>query len=295
MSDVVTLGEAMAVLYPPAPISLEQAQTLRLGVGGAESNLAIALSRLGHNVRFISRVGNDPFGVRIRATLEAEGVDVRDLRVDEAAPTGVFFRAWLADGKRRVFYYRTGSAASHLAPEDLTPGMFTGTRLLHLSGITPALSTSCASTVAYAVELAHEAGALVSFDPNYRPTLWDEGSARAALLPLMERADILLMGHEDSRALLGTAERAAALTYGHELGAQIVVFKEAEHGASAQAGQICVSLPAEPVASPVDPVGAGDAFNAGFLSGWLRGVSLENALRLGTQLGARVVATLGDY
>jgi 2-dehydro-3-deoxygluconokinase len=291
----VTLGETMAVLYPREAIPLDQAQTLQLGIGGAESNLAIALSQLGHSVRFISRVGDDPFGQRIRATLEAEGVDVTGLLTDERAPTGIFFRAWLPDGKRRVFYYRSGSAASHLTPADLTPAAFAGIRLLHLTGITPALSASCAATVERAIELAHAAGAWVSFDPNYRPALWDVATARQALLPLIARADILLLGHEDSQAILGMDERERILAYGRASGARIVVLKEAERGASAQSGQIYVSVPAEPVAAAVDPVGAGDAFNAGFLSAWLRGESLEAGLRLGTQLGARVVATPGDY
>src|SRR6266568_2165492 len=106
MHEVVTLGETMVVVYPDEPVPLEQAGSLAFSIGGAESNLAIGLSQLGHRVRFISRVGNDPFGQRIRAALEAEEVDVTDLLTDDTAPTGVFFREWLPDGKRRVFYYR---------------------------------------------------------------------------------------------------------------------------------------------------------------------------------------------
>lgn len=294
MPEVVTLGEAMAVLYPSEPVSLEQAQSLLLNIGGAESNLAIALSQLGHQVAFISRVGDDPLGQRMRATLAAQGVDITGLLTDTSAPTGVFFRTWQPDGLRRVFYYRSGSAASRLAPADISPQTFAGARLLHISGITPALSASCAATIEHAIDLAHAAGALVSFDPNYRPTLWDTATARQALLPLMARSDILLLGHEDSLAILGSADRETVLAHGSELGAQIVVFKEAERGATAQAGAQRVSLPAEAVTA-IDPVGAGDAFNAGFLSGWLRGAPLATSLHLGIQMGARVVATLGDF
>ncbi|HVU67666.1 MAG TPA: PfkB family carbohydrate kinase, partial [Ktedonobacteraceae bacterium] len=107
MPEVVTLGEAMAVLYPSEPVSLEQAQSLLLNIGGAESNLAIALSQLGHQVAFISRVGDDPLGQRMRATLAAQGVDITGLLTDTSAPTGVFFRTWQPDGLRRVFYYRS--------------------------------------------------------------------------------------------------------------------------------------------------------------------------------------------
>lgn len=293
--EVVTLGEAMAVIYPSSSLSLEQADTLTLGIGGAESNLAITLSHLGHRVRFISRVGNDPFGQRIRAVLEAEEVDTSALLTDQTAPTGVFFREWLPDGKRRVFYYRANSAASRLSPTDLSPEVFAGVRLLHLTGITPALSASCAAAVERAIELAHAAHAVVSFDPNYRAALWTPASARKALLPLMARVDILLMGHEDCSAILGIDDVESALHYGRSLGVQIIVLKEAERGATGQIGETRVSVPAEPVAATIDPVGAGDAFDAGFLSGWLRGNTLGESLRLGAQMGAASVATLGDY
>jgi 2-dehydro-3-deoxygluconokinase len=293
--EIVTLGEAMVVLYPGESVSLDQATTVTLGIGGAESNLAILLSRLGHGVRFISRVGNDPFGQRIRATLQDEAVDITHVQIDGAAPTGIFFREWLSDGKRRVFYYRSGSAASRLASTDLQPEMFSGTRLLHISGITPALSRSCAATVECAIELAHAAGALVSFDPNYRPTLWDPVTASRTLMPLMARVDILLMGHEDSQAILGVADEEEALRKSSELGARIVVLKQGERGATALVGTTRITVPAEIVTAAIDPVGAGDAFNAGFLSGWLRGYTPEQALRLGAHLGAATVSVTGDY
>lgn len=295
MPEVVTLGECMAVLYPQQPIALDEATTLALDIGGAEANLAIGLSRLGHTARFISRVGADPFGQRIRTTLAAEGVDVAYLITDLEAPTGVFFREWLPDGARRVYYYRAGSAASRLGPEDLQPEMFAGARIVHLTGITPALSTSCAAAVSRAIDLAHAAGALVSFDPNYRPKLWDAAAARAMLLPLMERVDFLLMGHEDAHAVLGTDDDERALERGAELGAQVVVLKRAAHGALALADGKRAHAPAHPVEKVIDPVGAGDGFDAGFLAGWLRGYDLEAALQLGARVGAAAVSVLGDY
>jgi 2-dehydro-3-deoxygluconokinase len=293
-AEVVTLGEPMAVCYPPEPVTLDATGSLLLDIGGAESNLAIALARLGRRVRYISRVGDDPFGRRIAATLAREGVEAR-LIVDTQAQTGVFFREWLPDGARRVLYYRSGSAASRLAPDDLDPAAFAGARVVHLTGITPALSLSCAAAVARAVDLAHAAGALVSFDPNYRPRLWDAATAREALLPLMRRSDIILMGHEDAAAVLGPADDAALLERAAALGPRIVVLKRAERGALALAEGRQLEAPAEPVARVLDPVGAGDGFDAGFLAGWLRGDSLDAALRLGARVGAAAVAALGDY
>lgn len=295
MSEVVTLGECMAVLYPAEPIQLDDATTLTLDIAGAEANTSIGLARLGFGVRFISRVGDDPFGQRIREQLSHEHVDVQYLMTTTEARTGIYFREWLPDGARRVYYYRAGSAASTLAPEDLQPQMFDGARVVHLTGITPALSPSCAATVARAIELAKQAGATVSFDPNYRARLWDPPTAQAALLPLLSQADIVLMGHEDAQAILGTSDVEAVLRQAAELGARIVVLKQAEQGATAWVAGEQIHVPAVLVERVVDPVGAGDGFNAGFLASWLRGDSVENSLRLGARIGAASVATLGDY
>lgn len=295
MPDVVTLGECMAVLYPPDPVSLDEARALLLDIGGAEANLAIALCRLGHSARFISRVGDDPFGRRIRAILSDEGVDTSSLRIDPAAPTGVFFREWLADGARRVYYYRRNSAASRIGPDDLTPEQFTHARIVHLTGITPALSESCSAACLRAIDLARAAGAIVSFDPNFRPRLWSASQARDALLPLMRAADVLLMGHEDAQALLEVSNDDDALAAAAAFGARVVVLKCAERGALALVGGQRSTVPAAPVAQVIDPVGAGDGFNAGFLAGWLRGWSIPESLALGARIGAAAVATLGDY
>lgn len=292
--EVVTLGECMAVLYPDEPVTLIEAESVLLDIAGAEANLAIGLSRLGHRASFISRVGADSFGQRIRRVLDTEGVNCDHLLTDDGHPTGIFFREWLPDGMRRVLYYRRDSAASHLAPEDLQPAAFFGARIVHLTGITPALSKSCAAAVARAVQLAHDTGALVSFDPNYRAPLWEPAQARKVLLPLMEQADILLMGHEDVYALLGLADdqlEKVATTFQ----ARITVLKRAEQGAWASIDGKPIEVPAYPVDKVVDPVGAGDAFNAGFLAGWLRGYSPQEALKLGARMGAVVVSSLGDY
>lgn len=295
MYDVVTLGECMAVLYPTEPVTMDHVSTLTLDIAGAESNTAIGLSQLGHRVRFVSQVGNDSLGQRIRSTLAREGVDTTYLLTDAEAQTGVFFREWLPDGARRVQYYRRASAASRLSPGHLKSEMFAGARIVHMTGITPALSETCAASVARAIELAHEVGALVSFDPNYRAPLWSVEAARTALLPLMSQADILLMGHEDAHAILGTHNEEEVLAPMPGFRAQVVVLKQAEKGACARAGETRVTVPAMPVAEVIDPVGAGDGFNAGFLSGWLRGYALEDALLLGAQVGAKIVSLTGDY
>lgn len=295
MPDVVTLGECMAVLYPSDPVSLDEAHSLLLDIGGAEANLAIAMCRLGHSARFISRVGDDPFGRRVRAVLSREGVDTSSLLTDPHAPTGVFFREWLADGARRVYYYRHNSAARRITPDDLTPEQFNDAQIVHLTGITPALSTSCADACMRAIDLARTTGALISFDPNFRPRLWSASQARETLIPMMRAADILLIGHEDAHALLEVSRDDDALAAAAALGARIVILKRAEHGAVALISGQRFVVPAVPVARVIDPVGAGDGFDAGFLAGWLRGWSIPDSLALGARIGAAAVEHLGDY
>jgi 2-dehydro-3-deoxygluconokinase len=291
--DVVTLGEPLVVLLPTEPVGLDEAGSLALTVGGAEANTALLLARLGHSVSYVSRVGDDPFGRRVVAALAREGVDVARVRVDPDAPTGLYLREWLPDGLRRVHYYRIGSAASRLSAADLDEGVCAGARVLLVSGITPALSSSCASAVRRAIALAHAAGALVAMDLNYRPRLWDPAAARRALAPLLGQVDLLLMSREDSLAILD-ADGEAAMRAAAALGPSTVVLKAAEDGSAALVGGAVLRAPAVAVREVVDPVGAGDAFNAGFLSCRLRGGGMADALRAGNELGAAAVASLGD-
>ncbi len=292
--DVVTLGETMVLLWPTGAARLEDAATYERSLGGAESNLAIALARLGLRPRWISRLGDDPFGRYIRATLEREGVVV-DAPLDADAPTAVFFKERIAQGARRVYYYRRGSAASHMDPTGLTPAQFAGARLLHVTGITPALSDGCAATVDRAITLARAAGARVCVDPNVRPQLWPEPAVGiAALHALMARADLVLLGDEDAAYLFPGLSEEAVLRAVRALGPRLVVLKLGARGARTMIEEEDISIAPYPVAV-VDSVGAGDGFDAGFIAGLLRGDPLPRCLALGARVGAAAVATTGDW
>jgi 2-dehydro-3-deoxygluconokinase len=180
-----------------------------------------------------------------------------------------------------------------MSDADLDEDVCAGARAVLVTGITPALSPSCASAVRRVVALARSVGALVAMDLNYRPRLWDRSTARRALLPLIGDVDLLLMGHEDSLAIL-EADGEPAMRAAAALGARTVVLRAAADGAAALAGGAVVRAPAVAAREVVDPVGAGDAFNAAFLSCWLRGRPIEDALRAGNELGAAAVASLGD-
>lgn len=293
--DVVTLGECMALAFPTSAVSLADADALALDMAGAESNLCIALARLGFQTRFITRVGADPFGERLRRLLTQEGVSTDALILDEQAPSGLFFREHLKDGQRRVYYYRANSAASRLEPDDLDPNWFANCKILHLTGITPALSHSCAESCQRAIELAKANGALISFDPNYRAKLWQPSAAREALIPLMRQCDILLIGHEDAAAILDSQDPAQTMDYCTGLGPRWIVLKMGESGAIARVDGQDYPVASVPARQVVDPVGAGDGFNAGFLAGMLRGWEIPRALELAAKIGSAAVEVMGDY
>lgn len=295
IAEVVTMGECMTLVYPDEPVSLTNSTCLRLDIAGAESNLSIALARLGHKVRLITRIGQDPFGERMGRILQDEGVIPDAILPDGDHPTGLFFREWLPDGQRRVFYYRKDSAASYINENDLKVEWFTGARFFHLTGITPALSASCHQACQKFIQLAKQANGIVSFDPNFRPRLWDAKTARKNLLPFLSNVDILLMGHEDGLALFETEADEPLLRAAASMGPRMIILKRAERGALALVEDEIIEVPAYRVEDVVDPVGAGDGFDAGFLAGLLRGWDIETAVQLGAKIGALAVTQMGDY
>jgi 2-dehydro-3-deoxygluconokinase len=292
-ADVVTLGETMALLGAPEIGLLRHANMMRLSVGGAESNLAIGLARLGKRAAWIGRVGDDEFGALVRRTLAAEGVDGR-VRVDPAAPTGLMVKYRRTGTTTQVLYYRKGSAGSRLDRSDIDADLVRSARVLHLTGITPALSDSARDAVDYAVEIARDAGILVSLDLNYRSKLWSAAEAGSVLAVLVAHADLVFATEPEAR-LLVTGDGPAALGLALAgYGPKRVVVKRGALGAVAVIGGEVLDLPAYPV-TEVDPVGAGDAFAAGYLSTLLDGGDPAQCLATGALAGAFTVTVPGDW
>lgn len=293
MRDVVTLGESMVLFVPQRTGLLRNASVFDRSVAGAESNLAVGLARLGHRVGWMGRLGNDEFGETILGFLRGEGVDVSAVLRDGTAPTAVFFKERRRAGSSRVFYYRAGSAASRLSPDDLQADYIRSARCLHLTGITPALGPDCLGAVRRAMEIAREAGVTVSFDPNIRLKLWTAKTARTILRELLPLVDWVLAGHEEVELLTGERDPEGGAARLLEMGPKTAVVKLGDAGALALTGSESVSAPVFPV-EVVDTIGAGDAFDAGFISGSLRGWSLAEALRLGTITGALATTVPDD-
>jgi 2-dehydro-3-deoxygluconokinase len=282
MTDVFLLGEALGIAT--ADHGLRHAHTARLDVGGAEFNVAIGLARLGHPTAWLGVLSADQLGERIAATLQGEGVDIADCVVDNTAPTGLMLKEALLGRITRVSYYRTGSAGSHLSPDHIPSGRIAEASILHLTGITPALSPAARDAAQVAITHARQAGTTVSLDINYRAGLWPSPQeARQVLAALTAEADIVFAS-EDEQQLIGEALPAIR---------ELVITRGAK-GSSAEIDGDTHHMPALNV-RVVDTLGAGDAFVAGYLSGILDGLSPQDRLHRGTVLGAFAVASPSDW
>ncbi|MFI5717586.1 sugar kinase [Nocardia sp. NPDC051750] len=284
--DVVTVGETMVAVRVADRIRFGGDATL--AVAGAESNVAIGLSRLGHRVRWGGRLGADESGELVLRTLRAENVLVDTVSRDTERATGlVLFEQRLPD-VTRVEYHRRDSAGARVGPVDSVAALTEIPRILHVTGVTPALSVSAAEAVTEAVRIARDGGALVSFDVNFRSRLWDSEIAASALRPLARAADIVVASEDE----LGLVARDPAELI--DCGVSEVVVKLGADGAAAHTGAGITTAPGHRV-SVVDSIGAGDAFTAGYLSALLDGGDIAERLARGNTLGAFAVSSRGDW
>ncbi|MGW0285865.1 sugar kinase [Streptomyces sp. NPDC003236] len=328
--DVVTLGESMVTFLPTRPGRLADVPSFERGIGGAESNTACVLAALGHSTRWVSRVGADGFGSHLVERIAGYGVDVGAVRTDPARPTGVYFRtaADRATAAHEVAYYRAGSAASAMSVTNTDLTAARAGRVLHLSGITAALSAECLGLVRH---LARPAAGrpLLSFDVNHRPNLWPGTGGAEVLLELARAADIVFVGEDEAEHTWGVTGGPAAIR-ALLPEPDLLVVKQAAKGATAfahddageplrsamgtptagqGAGADSSAPDIEPATRPatappafepaphvdvVAPVGAGDAFAAGFLSATLRSLPVERRLRHGHLAAAAALTTPAD-
>lgn len=291
--EIVTFGESMGLLTAKDTRGLEYAAKLDKSFGGAESNLAIGVSRLGHTSGWFGRLGNDPIGNMILKAIRGEGVDVSRARMSDTEPTGLMIRE-NASGKASVHYYRKLSAASAITPEDLDADYIAGAQILHVTGITAAISVSGLATVEAAIHIAKQAGVKVSFDPNLRLKLWSAEEARPVLLRLAEQADYFLPGLDEMKLLYNEEDDQKVLERLSAMNAVCIV-KGGPDLTYVLVNGTLTEVPYFKADHVLDTVGAGDGFCAGFLSGLLKGYSPQEATRLGNLTGSMVIQAVGDW
>ncbi|WP_426565530.1 sugar kinase [Angustibacter sp. McL0619] len=292
---VVCIGEGLVVLTGADSPSLAEAGLLRRSVGGAEGNVASGLAALGLRPSWVSRVGDDPFGEYVVRDLARRGIEVGAVQVDPTRPTGMYLKD--RHGVRsRMHYYRAGSAASAMDPAFLSvpavAAALSAADLVHVSGITLGVVADPAAFVDALLALRDRVGMLLSVDLNWRPVLW-QGRDGAELARLLAAADIALLGSDEAQLALG-ADDVTGLR--ELLGPRpTLVLKSDDHQAvSAPAHGAPTAVPALAV-DVRDPIGAGDAFAAGYLAGHLASRPPRESLRLGHLTAATVLVVEGDH
>lgn len=284
----ITVGETMATASATRPGPLRHAGLLELSTAGAESTVAIGLTRLGHDCTYLTRVGDDELGRLVVTTLRGEGLDLV-ARVDESRRTGLMLREQRTSGRVRGEYWRAGSAASALSTGDVDALDFDGVSLVHVTGITLALSPSCAGAVERLVARAREVNATVSLDVNHRDGLWSRADAATALSRVVASCDIVFAS-ADEVELLGVTTAEELL----EQGPSVVAVTDGGGVATVTTAAGTVEA-TPPAVTLVDPLGAGDAFVVGYLSGHLDGLAVEDALARAVSVAAVGVSTRGDW
>ncbi|MEO6533489.1 MAG: sugar kinase [Pseudolysinimonas sp.] len=287
--DVVTVGEALVAMTPWAGDRLAGADQVTLRTAGAEVNVARTLAHLGNRVAWVGALGADPLGDRIVADLSASGVDVSYVTRDVSAPTGLYLKDTDPSRATSMYYYRRNSAASKMDASVIRD--LPGRRVLHLTGITAAISDG-GLRLARAAVSARRDDSLVSFDVNFRPALWQGRDATVVLAELANAADVVFVGLDEAGDLWGTGtlESIRALLPAPTA----VIVKDGDVGATAMLSSGESIFEAAPRIEVIEPVGAGDAFAAGYLHGLIAGSSERERLQFGHAAAGRALVTTDD-
>lgn len=299
MSDVILFGEPMALFAAMEEGALEEATTFKRMLAGAEVNVSVGLTRLGFDVLYATRLGTDPFGDYIEKKLKEEGIGTSVVR-DCYHPTGFQWKNHVLKGDPSTYYLRKNSAASCLTEEDVNKIDFTGAKLLHITGILPALSLSSRNAVYRMIEKARENHMIVSFDPNLRPSLWESKSSMIRVInDLASKSDIVLPGTAEGKILMGSDDPEKIGRFYQEAGAKIVIVKLGSEGAYGIRQQEDGTVEqgyfkGYPARKVVDTVGAGDGFAVGVLSAFLEGGCLEQMCDRGNIIGSMQVMVESD-
>jgi 2-dehydro-3-deoxygluconokinase len=293
--DVVTFGEPLVMFYANEIGELDQIYSFSKALAGAESNVAIGLSRLGHRTGLVAKLGNDSFASFIKATLQHEGVDISSITTSDERPTGMLIKSKVASGDPKVEYFRKFAAASTLSLSDFDHNYFESARHLHATSISAALSNECFEFATFAMEHMKRQGKTVSFDPNLRPVLWkDEKTMIEGVNKLAILSDWFLPGLGEGKRLTGYDTPEAIADFYLERGPSIVVIKLGPEGAYYKTKESKGIINGFKVEQVIDTVGAGDGFAVGVISGLLEGLELPEAVKRGNAIGALAVMSPGD-
>lgn len=292
---ILTAGEPMGLFIAQEEGLLEDVRHFMTSVAGAEFNVAVGLTRLGHEVGYMTKLGSDPFGRQIIKVMNANGIDTSLTTLTDQYRTGFMLKSKTSRGDPDIYYFRKGSAASTLCPADLDRVDISKWDAVHVTGILPATSETALAATVCLMKKARAASVPVFFDPNLRPQLWpDTATMVREINALAALADYILPGENEGKTLCGSADPAEIGRFYLDLGVKAVIVKTGADGAWIFRKDSCVHTPAFVVSHIVDTVGAGDGFAAGVISGLMEGLSLENAVVRGSAIGAIQIMHVSD-
>lgn len=294
MTDIITLGETMAVFSPKTTGPLRYVNDYTTLFAGAESNTAIGVQKLGRSAEWFSRIGDDELGQYILNKIRAEGVDTSHVIIDPEHRTGLMLKEFSLANETKVFYYRENSAASHMNADDISDDLIKHTKILHFTGITPILSEDCHNMTLNAMKIAKEHNVLISFDPNIRLKLWGTKDYTHMIIDILKNVNIAMLGLDEANYLFQTrqVEDVLNILFQSEH-VKYVALKDGANGAYV-ANRLETHFIAPYPCNCVDPIGAGDAFNAGFLVGILDNEPLKTCGEIAGIVGALCTQTPGD-
>lgn len=292
---ILTAGEPMGLFIAQEEARLENVKHFSTSVAGAEFNVAVGLTRLGHTVGYLTKVGDDPFGRQIINCMQENGIDTSLTQIDPEHRTGFMLKSKTSRGDPDIYYFRKGSASSTISPEDVKGIDWTAWDAIHLSGILPATSDTALATTYDLMDAARKAGIPIFFDPNLRPQLWSSREKMVEEINKMAaRADYVLPGENEGLTLCGSADPKVIGRFYLDLGARTVIVKTGADGADTFTRDGAFHTPAYPPREIVDTVGAGDGFAAGVISAVLEGLPLEEAVRRGSAIGTIQIMHVSD-
>lgn len=296
MADVMLVGEPMVLFYAEDYGSLTEVNHFKKGLAGAEVNVGIGLSRLGHEVAYLTKLSTDEMGDYIYQALEKEQLASPYILRDPTLPVGVMYKNKVKEGDPKTLYYRKGSAASKITKADIDRINFSELKLVHLTGIPAALSPEFREASFYLIQQAKESGCLITFDSNLRPSLWESQEQMIQTInQLACLSDIFLPGFEEGQLLTGLTTLEEIANYYLKQGVQHVVIKNGAQGAFVKSqNQVKQTIAGFMVEEVVDTVGAGDGFAVGMIDGLLRKLSLTEAIENANAIGAIQVQHVSD-
>lgn len=299
MSEVITIGEPLALFAAEGVEEIDKeikdVDHFKKFLAGAEVNVCVGISRLGHSVQYITKLGEDPFGIFIKESLDKENIGTKHISHTNKFFTGFQLKSKVSDGDPKTFYFRRNSAAANFDVDDLKNLDLNGVKHIHLTGIFPALSLSSRKASHKLIELAKENSIRITFDPNLRPQLWSSKEEMINTInDIAFKSDVVMPGVSEGLILTGSDKPEEIADFYLNKGVKVVIVKLGTKGAFVKSKEEMHTVSGFKVEKVVDTVGAGDGFAVGVISAMLEGLSLEAAARRGNAIGAMAVMSPGD-